>query len=205
MSEIYGTGLFDVRLGIKPAARKLIGLIGRIPVVECFVVRAPVGRMVQRIINLISTHGHHDTFYHLGIVCRLSNGELWLLEKNEEINLSRYRAHPLTETRKCPKPRADMNLGLIISNTIARYGWERVAHYRATSFNCQQFIVDVLQANFMLTDDLRAWIMQDVSTLLPAWAQALTNAVTDLKAHMDLIVEGQGSIASGSGTYYQTY
>jgi hypothetical protein len=161
-------------------------------IVDVFVTRSPVQSAIQHIINAVSISQNHDVFFHLGIIIRLANNEIWLLEKNEEVNLVRYRGKQYSETRGCPKPRADATLGLFISNGIARFGIERIMHYRATSTNCQQFGVDMLQANGILTPDLQSWIMQDVSSLLPAWATALTNGVTDLAAHMKYVVEGEG-------------
>jgi len=190
--QIFGTGLFDVRLGLKPSARKLLALIGTIPVIHIWVGRSPLSSKFQQILNVVASR-HHDQLFHLFLIIKLRNGETWRLEKNEEIELARFKAPRFMEIKDAPQPPRDCNIGLLINNAVSKFGIERLAHYRAFTFNCQQFVCDILEASSMLTDQLRSWILQDVKNLVPSWAEALANRATDLFAHIKYRIEGEGA------------
>ena len=68
--------------------------------------------------------------------------------------------------------------------------------------NCQQFLLNVLQANDLLTPEARQFIEQDVEKILkdlPSYSETVANFFTKVQASLNRIIEGNGKVMNGCG------
>jgi len=79
----------------------------------------------------------------------------------------------------------------LFGKAMKRYNGDRLWHYSAYSFNCQQFVKDVLNSNGITQFD--KFIKQDTDQLAGRYVKAMTNIVTDIAAVGDAIFRGGSS------------
>ena len=134
----------------------------------------------------------YDQAMHLGVHVLLSDGTKWLLEKNERIKAT---PNPKTSAETQDAPVAVHGKGIriadLINNTVAAVGEKRFYSYHPATTNCQQWCLDVLQSNGLLTPQLQSFIHQDVGAAvktLPWFTEHLLDAVA---------VVGRGQVGSG--------
>jgi hypothetical protein len=191
-SAVLGT-----RMNIPPKMRKILKNVGDMKIRSIIDVgRIPINSMIQHVINGLSKQNNYDKLFHLFIVITLENGDVYRLEKNEQLNLMKWNKKPLkNETRIGLGIRGFHSLNSLINNAVEKFGRERLFKYRATSWNCQRFVLDILDAsNIEMSGKYRNWILQNVKDLLPTYANKIANVGTDLKSKINLITEGYGSI-----------
>ena len=71
-----------------------------------------------------------------------------------------------------------------MNNAISKMG-SRYYHYDAFTDNCQKYVVEVLEANGLLTPDIKEFVSQGVEKLLteiPKLTTSIATATTDLGA-----------------------
>ena len=184
------------RTNLKPSVRKILEQDGDITVKDIKVCRSPLKRGINYIINFINAVEErtpaHDVLFHLYMIITLDNGKQYIIEKNEDINIKPFEAEELTECRDIITP-TGLTMRTMLDRTLNAVGSERFYHYDAFSNNCQQFVKDVITSNgIQLDNDKIAFIMQDVSDVLPDWAQEVTRFATDLQNRINTVIEGEG-------------
>jgi hypothetical protein len=125
-----------------------------------------------------------DGFFHLYSILTLDDGTQLLLEKNEVPVLSTSLPNKKSTT-ECEMVSIDKQipLGEFIAKTVKRMTLETYNRYNALSYNCQNFLLNHLQANGLITPQLKSFIMQDLDKLIeetPSFSKYLTEKITDL-------------------------
>jgi len=169
------------------------------------VCRLPIKKALMSIINAITLGSiksqqeklHYDNLVHLYMVITLENGTTVSLEKNEIIMSS---INPtIKEGSECVNVPINKNilLGELVQKAINKVGND-IFHYDIINSNCQIFTIDVLQANGLLTPQLRAFIQQDVATIvqnIPKPAMWLAGKVVRLVERLRYLTgEGKGAL-----------
>lgn len=181
-----------------PSSREVIDRIGNIPInAKSFrVCRHPiqVDGLVKKLVSLTGRKMPHDKLFHLLLVFEV-DGKSYYVEKNEDLRIGsatiKYETNkdmvcePVTYNGGQP-----ITLNTIIEKTKQRMG-DRFFKYSSFQNNCQDFIINIMDANQMTGD--RAFIKQDVEDLLPVWMQKLANVGTDLKNVSNIVTEGYGN------------
>lgn len=186
-----------VRLNLKPAAREMLEQHGNKQVSEIYICRRPLSNKFNTLLGLINkVAGYsgtpHDRLFHLMIVLRLSDGAWIQLEKNEDINIENFKKSSVDEVRRLPTPEF-ITVGTMIKRAIEKFGYQRIFIYDAFSNNCQRFVLDVLDSNdIQATPDDVAFIIQDVSDLVPVWAQRIAKGVTSFYNRLKMAISGYG-------------
>ncbi len=155
--------------------------------------RAPIAKGLNTAFDLITAGqwspgvkaAGYDNMYHLSIVIINQNGKPSQLEKLSNLNYTdSVVEQPNTEYRKIPVP-AGLNIGNMLAKTHAAMGDDKYFQYDAFSYNCQNFIYNLLKANDMGTQADYDWILQPVSELLkhePGFLPGLTKTITNIGA-----------------------
>lgn len=119
----------------------------------------------------------YDQLFHLYI---LINGK-YRIEKNETINFgSGSKSADYVEIDSLPE---DLTISQFINNGVQKMGKNRFFTYSAFKYNCQNFILGLLQSNNIKAPV--SFIDQKASEIvesLPNYVEPTTNAITDLAA-----------------------
>jgi hypothetical protein len=164
--------------------------------------RTPLPSFINTALNLL-TFGQFKSLlkkygiaklFHLFALITLHTGETIIYEKNEAINLKLVKSSynpPNTEWIDVPLLHPDIQLKNALDNTQKTQGKDYFV-YGAFNNNCQKFQIDFLQSNGLLTEPLRAFILQDVATLFKKYKyqQTIVNNVTGIGTAVDIIKKG---------------
>jgi hypothetical protein len=170
------------------------------------VARAPISKVLDLAIDIVSAGKYglikdrvgFDHMFHLGVII---NGR-WFLEKNEMFNIRPYSAHPKEEKRDVPVS-GDLTIAQFMQR--ASQG-DEVAFYRQYDpfgKNCQAMVLKLLRANGLLTDDLKKFIHQDVSTIaneIPEThktSKDITDVASLVSRLLQIVSRGRLSLAVG--------
>jgi len=174
------------------AVKQLLETHGERRIAAVNVVREPIKGIYRWLIN-VATGGRfeeavqkagHDQLWHLGVVIRLDNGLAFTLEKNQKVTVSPSKAYGRESQYRPVRVPAGLTLAALITNALRAAGRERFFVYDAFSTNCQQFIATILNANGMMTPELRRFVYQDVAAIAKdlGWWPHIFQAVTDAAA-----------------------
>lgn len=184
---------------LPPRSRELLATVGQEPINSLTIVRAPIESYINKALQLISggtwedavRKAGYDKLFHLGL---LINGK-YMLHKIETTTLE--RAPPMkagSETMPVAVPR-QLSIGTLIENTLRQIGPQRFTEYNPVSQNCQDFLLDVLRSNGLLTPAASQFIKQDAVAIFkqtPQLTARIANFVTDLGARWNRFVQGEG-------------
>ena len=187
-----------------PQMRALLQRIGSEPITSLTVARAPIQSFVKSLLNVVSLGTYqkavhdssYDSMFHLSL---LINGR-YILDKQAVVKLVESSAPANAETMSVPLTQ-QITVSELIDKTKAFMGAKRFSNYNARTENCQIFIESVLQANGLITDDLRAFIKQDADAVfrkMPSLTEKVAGFFTDVGATADRLIEGEGKKKSVS-------
>lgn len=210
-NKLNGNGVREFIYGVNRlplSVTSKLKLIGENKIVSMNVVRIPIEPTIEKVANFLTLGRieeakqklHYDNLFHLMIVFRLDNGELYSLEKNEIIQLNQvqfniYNTRGL-EFKYVPIGLKRISLNELLNNTISMFGLDTLSHYNIVSANCQDFVIKLLTANSLVTSELTAFIKQDINSIvsrIPKPLIYLADKFVRFKERLDyLIGEGKG-------------
>ena len=123
----------------------------------------------------------YDDLFHLFIELTLDNGQKWILEKIERINLvkeDRSKKQGAEFTSSFP---VNKSMNELFQNTKNRMG-DKFLPYQSASNNCQYFIMGVLDGNGLNNSERTAFVKQDTKAIFeknPA-LRKFANTLTDI-------------------------
>lgn len=192
-----GEGLFRDPTLLPPKARQLLNEVGNEKITSIQLVRTPLknrtliniltgGKLDQEINNL-----NIDKVFHLAMVL---NGK-YLLDKQAVIHFERDAnvVEPNSETLMVPVSR-DITISELIENTKKQMG-SNFGPYNAENNNCSVFISNVLSSNGLNNGNTDTFVNQKAKEIIskfPEFAKYLINAVTDVAAVADKVIQGNG-------------
>lgn len=168
------------------------------------VCRRPLSGAVNKMLNIGSfgrwdkeKHKYgYDTFFHLFIVAKTKAGKQFVIEKNAVINVSEYRffRQKGDVCIKIPPPSSPIKLGIFMKKAETHMKSRGYFEYDPFKNNCQVFVFNVLRANGLMDDKLKAFIMQDVEGIVSgqrSYFPRLARKITDLGGLADKFLEGE--------------
>ena len=157
-----------------------------IGVLSIMVCRKPINSVFQKIISILSLEKmKYDTLFHLYAIFTLGNGESWVIEKNERVIVKRWNND---RSGDC-QPTLFLNNGKDIKSYVENLEKAGIVYeYNATSTNCQDFILRLLNSNGINQYD--NFILQDVKNLLPGVVKNFSKLLTDTAAVGNVILNG---------------
>lgn len=182
-----------------PKVRELLAKIGHEQIKSLTVARAPLQTFVKKLLNVLSWGAYesavkssgYDSMFHLSLII---NGS-YRLEKLAVVSLVQGGTPEGAETEGIAVLGRNITIQELVDKTRDYMGARAFSNYNAHTNNCQVFIRSILEANGLLTDKLKSFIMQDADSVfqkMPSVTEQLAKFVTDIGATADVIVEGQG-------------
>lgn len=163
-------------------------------IVKMRLMRTPVREMIIQALNAASfgkfqKENPYDKLFHLAVILTLDNNISLKLEKNATINITDViNAKEETEYFDVNYPTENIiNFNGLLENTRKRMG-RKYFTYSAKSNNCQDFLLNVFDANNIGGTDEREFIKQDTRKIFnanPSYLKRLSNTITDLGAKFD--------------------
>lgn len=188
-----GRGIFNQRQNLSKKAQNVLLRFGSYPIQNMRVIRSPVNKLIQITMEMIKQFPY-DTLYHLALAIQINN-KLIILEKNSAINIMSIRRldEPKFEIMNVETP--NITLNELIENT-RNYMGDKFIPY-SVSNNCQAFILSVLTANNVITNELKTFIMQENTNAVfhdaPIFRKVV-NTITQVGERFDQVINGQGII-----------
>lgn len=155
--------------------------------------RRPISNIFEKALNY-STFGAfekanpYDKLFHLAVVLYLDNGRSYTLEKNATILLSEPVEKPDTEYKEVNYPTENIvSLNSLLERTRQRMG-KKYFLYNAKSNNCQDFLLNVFDANDIGGTDERDFIKQDTRKIFnnsPNYLKNMAKFITDMGGRVD--------------------
>lgn len=223
-----------VRENYPPSTRRMLEQLGDGQIVELAVRRDPIQSLLNTALNAITLGKWNemrqklsfDKLFHLGLVAKVKKAgrsHNIIIEKNEVINIANAK-RPSSDTEFKP---VAMPYGPILLSELMKKGEQAKGSafflYDAFHNNCQDFILGLLKANDLATEEVSSFVKQPLEDLvkgLPSYTQKIARGVTDLGAAANYVLEGEGShrklkellggcglchlLVGGRTNYYQT-
>lgn len=120
-----------------------------------------------------------DKFYHISMVIQVLtelNERIKLrIEKNENITIEIYKKRPNTQSINVDLKGQKLTMKEILEKTRLAIGNDHYFLYRFHSWNCADFILQILQANGILTQADRDFIWQNADVIRRNMSQSSQN------------------------------
>jgi len=164
-------------------------------IISIQVVREPLSKAVSSFANILTAGKLNEvarargqaSFFHLYSIITLQDGTKLRYEKNARPELEITDGKLGNNAESVNTTGGGVPLRDFIERTIKRMGEDRYIRYSALKENCQDFILNSLAANGLLTPDLQTFILQDTAQLIeesPVFGQKLGQAATDIGGKM---------------------
>lgn len=222
--DIYGEGVFDTMQNVynktvekvgdyantvlhgrndyPPKVRELIKIHGDKRITRITIDRTPVPSVLTSALNAVSMGAFkerfdklpYDKLFHLRMDLTLADNTLLAVEKNEVINMYlKPKKMKGAEQIDVTFRESDITLNKLLSGgqSIQKAKW---FGYSASSNNCQDFILALLNGSHIGNEQDRQFVKQDTSTLFKgdSFLRKFSNTVTDLGAKVNEITTGTG-------------
>lgn len=208
--QTVATRVSDVAKGIRedypPDVRETIAKYGSGIVEELLIRREPIQSFINKALNLVSlgkwnqarNELSYDQLYHLSMIATLkmtdgSEARL-IIEKNEVINISpNFSMRGQMEMLKVPVP-CCITLKEMLDKAQAIQG-PKFFLYDAFTNNCQMFLMSILDANNLTTPQVKAFVLQDVDSLLkrvPKYVSPFAKSLTNIAGLFNVALKGRG-------------
>lgn len=162
-------------------------------ITKMIIKRRPISNIFEKALNY-STFGAfdkanpYDKLFHLSVILYLDNGRAYTLEKNATILLSDVVEKPDTEYKNVNYPTENIvSLNSLLEKTRLRMG-RKYFLYNAKSNNCQDFLLNVFNANDIGGAEERDFIKQDTRRIFnesPNYLKSMAKFITDIGGRVD--------------------
>lgn len=180
--------------------KDLLNKYGNFGIVSMTVEKQPVESKIMLLANQITNGGlrdlmlkHNiDEYYHLSlrvdVLDDLARVLSFRIEKNENISVIPYTPLPNSQYMKVPLESSNpLTMNLILTKTRLSLGEEHFYIYRFDSWNCADFIMELLRSNNLLTPQLEAFIYQNTEIIQKGMSRNTRNklhAITKLASRI---------------------
>lgn len=188
---------------LPPDGRRLLEQIGNEEIKSIKIVRTPLSSFSKGFLNLITlgqfdkiSKQYYDKIFHLSLWIN----DKYNLEKNEVIAFN--KKNPIeqnSEVKQVNNIPTGLTFQTLIDKTKARME-SKFGVYDAETNNCQDFLMNIFQANGIGDQSDYTFIKQDTKEIfskLPAFSKALGQASTSIAAIFNRLMFGNGQKGTG--------
>ena len=181
--------ILDFKEKVPQNVKNALNRIGEKQIMNARCGRTPVQAVIQGALKLVADVPYDDLF-HLFIELTLDNGQKWVLEKIERINLvkeDRSKKQGAEFTSSFP---VNKTVNELFQNTKNRMG-DRFLPYQSASNNCQVFIMGVLDGNGLNNSDRASFVKQDTKSIFKnnPLLRKFANTLTDIGGYANAIIQ----------------
>ena len=193
-----------IRKNLNPKQEKTYMIMKNIPITDIKICRKPISSMINKILNVISfgkfeenlKNSPYDKLFHLSLYITLKTGYKYILEKNQRINLyvdMNYINNDI-EYLDVDINNKEITLKDLFEKTINNIGIENFYVYKSHSWNCQNFIYNILLNNHLMNQIYKEFILQNTEYLFNklGYLKYISDKLTDTVANLDIIYNGGG-------------
>ena len=181
--------ILDFKELVPKSVKTALNQIGERKIVSARCGRTPVQAIIQGALKTVANVPYDDLF-HLFIELTLDNGQKWILEKIERINLvkeDRSKKKGVEFTSSFP---VNKTVNELFQNTRNKMG-DKFLPYQSASNNCQYFIMGVLDGNGLNNSERAAFVKQDTKAIFeknPA-LRKFANTLTDIGGYGNAAIQ----------------
>ena len=181
--------VLDFKEHVPTNVKNALNRIGDKTIVSARCGRTPVQAVIQRALKVVADIPYDDLF-HLFIELTLDNGQTWLLEKIERINLVKGNRNNKSGVEFTSSFPVNKTVNELFNNTRNKMG-SRFLPYSSASNNCQNFIMGVLDGNGLNNSELTSFVKQDTKSIFKEnpMLRKLANTLTDIGGYANAIVQ----------------
>jgi hypothetical protein len=194
------TKVYTGDTGMPPNVKKILERYGNEIIRDIDIVRNPVGKALTGALSVASggefgrnlENAPYDKLFHLKIVIILQSGTRVSLEKVERVSMT-INPKPVKDEESTPTPLNGKTLTLneLYENARERMG-DRFYPYSARDNNCQNFILNVLQASGVGNTQDYDFVKQNTKELFGenSFLRKASNTITDIGARFNVLQQG---------------
>ena len=198
--QVEGAGLFNIFTPNKSynnVSTKTLKQYGDFPVIQLRIMRTPIMKILNTVIDFISLgkwsdvlKKHNiDDLYHLALVATVqtpTEQKQIVIEKNEVINVStKFTVNDKTQTLEIPLQGKQTTVNKMMADGLQKVGVDKWFLYHPLNNNCQSFISYILQTLGLYNMQTRTFLYQSMEAIkqeLPSYVKSTMKAVTDIGA-----------------------
>jgi hypothetical protein len=189
--------------------QNILKLFGNIYIKEITIYRKPISSLIKQSLNTLSNgqflknlkNSPYDDVYHLFIVITLEDNNKFIVEKNERINIEKLNdiEYFNLTNNKIQKQNILINEKIkfidLLNNTYNLMG-KNYFIYDSGSYNCQNYILNILKANHLNNNDYENFIYQNPIYLYHNLdnLNRVSKIITDIAAKINLLKVGSGIV-----------
>ena len=190
--------MLSLRLDYPIRVKKILESYGEDIIASIEIGRTPVPRFLKFMLNVISfgefgkrfRQSEYNNLYHLFMIIITLEGVRIQLEKNQTISSKLdFKIPPKTELMKVDTIPENITINEFLFNGLLREGRDKFFTYSSSSNNCQDFILNLLQAN-NIDGEILSFVKQDITHLFEGLTHVrkVTNTVTDVAGIADTVI-----------------
>lgn len=163
--------------------------------------RNPVSSLITGAMNAVSggtfyqnmKNQPYDKLFHLGLVVSTDKVS-FVLEKIERVNVAYSISKPEGLEELNVSVPSDLTVEMLITKTKDRMGKTKFLDYDGYNNNCQDFMMNVLEANGLSNEENTKFIKQDTQVLFKdsPLLQKVSKKLTDIGASFNVLTHGGG-------------
>lgn len=169
--------------------KNALNRIGDKNIISARLGRTPVQAIIQKALKTVADVPYDDLF-HLFIELTLDNGQIWVLEKIERINLVKENRSNKSGAEFTPSFPVNKTVNELFTNTKNNMG-NKFLPYQSANNNCQVFIMGVLDGNGLNNSERTTFVKQDTKSIFkgnPA-LRKFANTLTDIGGYANAIIQ----------------
>jgi hypothetical protein len=185
-----------------PKVRNILKKYGNEVITWYRIKRTPVSRLLTAVLSSVSSEfgkrlreSEYDELFHLYLEVVLESGTRCSVEKNAVINIEVNQSkRPREESIDINRAPSGLRFGDMMMMTRKRMG-SKFFTYRADINNCQDFILNIMEACSIGDVQDRSFVKQDTRFLfknLP-YLRKFSNTVTTIGARANVVTTGAGT------------
>lgn len=181
--------VLEFKENVPQNVKNALSKIGNNNIVSARLGRTPVQAIIQGLLKTVANVPYDDLF-HLFIELTLDNGQVWVLEKIERINLVKEDRSKKTGAEFTSSFPVNKTVNELFTNTKNKMG-DKFLPYQSANNNCQVFILGVLSGNDFNNSERTSFVKQDTKSIFknnPA-LRKFANTLTDIGGYANAIIQ----------------
>jgi hypothetical protein len=181
--------ILEFKENVPQNVKNALKRIGNNNIVSARCGRTPVQAVIQGALKIVANVPYDDLF-HLFIELTLDNGQIWILEKIERINLVKENRSNKKGAEFTSSFPVNKTVNELFTNTKNNMG-SRFLPYQSASNNCQVFIMGVLNGNGLNNSELTSFVKQDTKSIFKnnPLLRKFANTLTDIGGYANAIIQ----------------
>ena len=181
--------IINFKENVPPSVKNALSKIGNNNITSARLGRTPVQALIQGALKVVANVPYDDLF-HLFIELTLDNGQKWVLEKIERINLVKEDRSKKQGAEFTSSFTVNKTMNELFQNTKNRMG-DKFLSYQSASNNCQYFIMGVLDGNGLNNSELTSFVKQDTKSIFKnnPVLRKFANTLTDIGGYANAIIQ----------------